>query len=188
MNKFRIPVLCLIGPVGIGKTTAAESISYILRSFQVRHAIIDLDYVRRSYPNQITDSLKTTLAFKNFAALWRNYIADGARQLIVPSAIEWESELDGIRKAVPGASLSVIRLDAPLETNLSRIRNREIHPTAVEGNIKLATEMHRQLPGRSIEDAVINTQDKSPDEIAREAIELWKLLTFVREPNVHPVS
>src|SRR4030081_1642446 len=96
-----IPVLNIIGPVGIGKTSVAEAISKIFTYDQpTPHAIIDLDDVRRSYPAPQNDPFNMALGYKNLAAVWHNYAEAGARCVIIPNVTESQEHIDEIRRAI----------------------------------------------------------------------------------------
>jgi len=178
-----VPVLNIIGPVGIGKSSVAEAISEILTNHLIPHAIVDLDDVRRAYPEPSDDPFHMMLGFRNLAAVWANYQAVGARCLIIPSVMEQQSHFDEIRQAVPGTDLFVVRLEAPLEVNHARIRGREKTPESLKWHLNRSTQLREELRQKQLEDVVIETESKTPRDIATEIIALWGVLEKIQPTN-----
>ncbi|HJQ08149.1 MAG TPA: hypothetical protein VJ836_01555 [Candidatus Saccharimonadales bacterium] len=178
-NPNSVPVLNIIGPVGIGKTSVAFAISDILQSDHdevLPHALIDLDDVRREWPAPEGDRFNMTLGFKNLAAVWRNYQEAGAKCLIIPSVMESPDDFDKIRVAVPGADIFVVRLVAPLHVNHERIRGREKSEGGLTWHLERSTQLARELEEKKLEHITIDTEGRQPDEIAREIVKHWGVL------------
>jgi adenylylsulfate kinase-like enzyme len=175
-NKAKVvPVLNIIGPVGIGKSSVADEISEILSEESVPHAIVDLDHVRRSYPYPEGDSFNMAMGFKNLAAVWANYSDAGARCLIIPSVMEGSEDFEKIRLAVPGAEMYVVRLEASLDVNHARIRGREKTAESLEWHLNRSSQLSRELREKQLEHATIDTESKAPREIAAEILAKWNL-------------
>jgi adenylylsulfate kinase len=169
-----VPVLNIIGPVGIGKSTVADAISEIFRSdYALPHAVIDLDHIRRCYPAPDDDVFHIALGFTNMAAIWKNYVAAGARRLIIPSLMGGADNAGSIRRAVPGAETLVARLTAPLDVIHDRIRAREVTERSLDWNLRRATDLVASLPGDRPGDVTVATEGRRPAEIAREIIATW---------------
>lgn len=112
---FRVPTIVVTGPVGVGKTTVASEMRLFLRDADVPHATVDFDQLTARHPRPADDDRwGTKLGLANLAALWRNYEASGARRLLVARVIESRADLDGLRHAVPGADITVVRLRAAI--------------------------------------------------------------------------
>jgi adenylylsulfate kinase len=176
-----IPVLNLIGPVGIGKSSVADAISEVLEhDYRLPHAVIDLDHVRRCYPSPDDDEFQLALGFANLAAIWKNYAAAGAQCLIIPSLMGGKDDFGAIRAAVPGAEIFVVRLTASLGAIHARIRRREVSESSLHWYLQRAADLVAELPVKRREDAVVDTEGRSPSEIARETIAQWGILDQLR--------
>lgn len=173
-----VPVLNIIGPVGIGKSSVADAISEILESeYMFPHAVVDLDHVRRASPTPTEDPFHMELGFKNLAALWNNYQSVGAKCLIVPSVMESTEHLDKLRLSVPGADVFVVRLVASLEVNHARIRGRETDADSLNWHLRRSTQLARELAEKKLEDIIVDTDSKETLEIGREIIAQWESLS-----------
>ncbi|WP_308635773.1 P-loop NTPase family protein [Paenibacillus silvisoli] len=174
-----VPILNIIGPVGIGKSTTAQAISEILEyDHTLPHSVVDLDYVRSAFPERSEDPFNMELGFRNLAAVWSNYRAVGSKCLIIPSVMENEEHLDKLRKAVPGADIFVVRLVAPLEVNHDRIRGREKTVNSLNWHLQRSTQLSRELAEKKLEHATVDTENKQPAEIAREIVSRWGIVEW----------
>ncbi len=172
-----VPVLNIIGPVGIGKSSAADAISEILQyEYAYPHAVVDLDHVRRAYPAPSEDRFNMELGFNNLAAVWRNYCRAGAKCLIIPSVMESAEHLERICVAVPGAQLFVVRLVASLEVNHARIRGREKEINSLNWHLQRSTQLSRELAEKRLEHVLVDTEGKLPSDIGREIIGKWGIV------------
>lgn len=114
-------VLVLHGSPGSGKSTLARALSETLRLADVAHGVVDMDelslvhpYPGRWFPRE------------NLRAIWPNYVAASPGiKLIVPMVFADEDEVDLLREAVPGATLTVCELTAPIEVLRQRVTERE---------------------------------------------------------------
>ncbi|MDE3111720.1 MAG: hypothetical protein KGK34_02135 [Chloroflexota bacterium] len=164
-----VPTIIVTGPVGVGKTTVAEQMGYLLLDAKIPHANIDFDRLTACYPRPADDDRwGTKLGLRNLAALWTNFHAAGARRLLIASVIEARSELEGIRDAVPGADILVVRLRAAPGTLHARIRH-DRHGD-IEWDLHRAVELAEQMDARPVEDMLVETQDRDPTDIAREIL------------------
>lgn len=170
-----VPVLVINGPVGIGKSSVAEAISRLLKQESVAHAVVDLDYIRACYPAPGDDYFNMELGFRNLAAIWRNYHLAGAKCLIIPSVIETPKEMGKIKRAVPGAKIFMVRLTSSQSINNFRIKNRETNKDALEWHLARSAQLAKQLGISKLEDEVIYTEDKLPEDLASEILSLWQM-------------
>jgi len=108
----KVPTIIVTGPVGVGKSTVAEAMGYLLLAAKVPHANVDFDQLTAGPRTADDDVWGTKLGLSNLAAIWKNYQLAGARRLIIARVIESRSELDGFRHAVPGADIVLVRLRA----------------------------------------------------------------------------
>ncbi|MBB3112404.1 hypothetical protein FHS18_004505 [Paenibacillus phyllosphaerae] len=178
-TQERVPVLNIIGPVGIGKSSAADAISETLEyDYSIPHAVVDLDHVRRSFPPPSEDPFNMELGFRNLAAVWSNYRAMGAKCLIIPSVMESNEHLDKIRLAVPGADVFVVRLVAPLEVNHARIRGREKTVASLNWHLQRSAQLAEELAKKQLEHIIVDTESKLPSDIGREIIRKWGIVEW----------
>lgn len=180
----KVPVLNLIGPVGIGKSSVASAISDIFQydcSPALPHALIDLDDVRRAWPAPMDDPFNMALGFKNLTSVWNNYREAGAKCLIIPNVIESAEDFEKIRDTVPGADIFVVRLAAPLAVNHERIRGREKSEDSLSWHLERSTQLAKELAEKKLEHIVIDTESKQPKQIAKEIVASWKVLDYYRK-------
>ena len=83
--------------------------------------------------------------------------------------------LERFQRAVPGADIFVVRLDAPLSVLEGRIRNRPMGGEEA-WHIKRAAELTSMFERAKVEDVVIDTENETIAQVAQEAIERWTTL------------
>jgi adenylylsulfate kinase len=168
----RVPTILVTGPVGVGKTTLIDAMGRVLRDAEVPHATVDFDQLTAAYPRSPDDDVwGTDLGLANLAAIWQNYRAIGASRLLLAQVIENRKELDGFRNAVPGAEIVVVRLRASPSTLQQRVRARG-ESRGMEWHLKRAVELATLMDEQSVEDFVVETEDRSPLELARQTLQL----------------
>lgn len=177
MEKSNVAVLVISGPVGVGKTTVSDAISEILSSKLIYHAVIDLDNLRYAFPRPSNDYFHSALGYKNLAAVWKNYKEVGATCVIIPNVMEERSEVEHIKKAIPGAHVIVVRLQVSLDIIHNRLRDREKSEKSLNWHLNRATQLHNQLAQAKIEDFIVDIDDKTPIAIAEEIILRSRLLS-----------
>lgn len=164
-----VPVMIVTGPVGVGKTTVAAAVSDLLDRAAVPHAMVDADHLRWCYPSPPADPFRGALGLQNLAAVWANYREAGADRLVLADVVESRDQLADYRAAVPGASLQVVRLTAPLAAIERRLAGRDTGD-ALAWHRRRAAELAAIMARNRVEDLLIETADRSPAEIAREAL------------------
>lgn len=164
-----IPVMLITGPVGAGKTTVAAQVSELLESAEMAHAFVDIDSLRWSYPSPAHDRFRTELAMKNLAAIWPNFLSAGATRLVLADVLESREDLAQYRTAIPGADILVVRLQATLDTLLTRLRLREIG-AGLDWHLQRAAVLSKQMDCDKVEDMLVNTEGKSVNAVAREIL------------------
>lgn len=166
-----VPTVIVTGPVGVGKTTVAEEMGYLLLAAKVAHATVDFDQLTACYPRPADDDgWGTKLGLMNLAALWKNYQTSGARRLVIARVIEVRSELGGFRDAVPGADIILVRLRAAPATLKQRVRQRG-QGVGMEWHLNRAVELAAQMDAQPIEDVLIETEDRDATTIARDILQ-----------------
>src|SRR5919202_4899032 len=162
-----IPTILITGPVGVGKTTVASELSWMLEALHVPHGFIDTDAISVTYP-----PLPPHLTLRNLEAVWKNYQAAGATRLILTQVIYSRAELEGFRAAVPGAEITVFRLWARPDTLLSRVDARELGGLGQEIHRRQALELAVEMEEAAVEDHWVDTEGRSPKEVANEILRL----------------
>jgi hypothetical protein len=128
--------------------------------------VIDLDALAAAGP---PDDLCTELTYANLAAVWANFRQAGLTRLLLAEAVESTDELSRIRAAIPGSTVVVCRLTAPLETMQRRLRTREpgmLQPTFVAR----AGELDEVLASVRLEDFCVANDNRSVTEVAAEVL------------------
>jgi hypothetical protein len=120
-----IPVAVVTGPVGVGKSTVLQQADALLVEAAVRHATVELEDIARSWPAQSGVRGNADIAYRNLASVWANYSAAGADRLLLGLLLEQRSDLLAVYEAIPGAEITVVRLNAPLPLIEERLRLRE---------------------------------------------------------------
>ena len=169
MSK-RVPVLVISGPVGVGKTTVGDELTYVLEERGVPHTFVDLDGLTHTFPRPEEDPFGEELAMQNLSDVWRNSAAAGSRNLIVARVIEIDGSLRRVHDAVPGAEVRLVRLRASFEELRQRVRSREIGPGRA-WHERRSLELAERLEARE-HDRVVDTDARSPRDVATELADL----------------
>jgi adenylylsulfate kinase len=170
-----VPVLLITGPVGVGKTSTASAVSWLLSQQQILHACVDLPQISKAFPERSDDPWNERLGHRNLASMWKNFRAVGTERLIVTRVLESRSLIRRIEDAVPGANVVVVRLRAPLEIVDARIRARE--PQQPEWFLSAAAYLVPAMDEQPVEDYLIDNSSLSIDETARDVLSAVGWLT-----------
>ncbi|WP_079166422.1 AAA family ATPase [Streptomyces oceani] len=115
--------LLINGTVGVGKTTAAEAVGGLLAKDGVPHAVLDLDWLRQSWPAPPGDRFNFTMLLRNVRSVAGNYLDAGATRLVLAGVIEHQYERKQLADAV-GADLTVCWLRAEPSVLRQRLARR----------------------------------------------------------------
>jgi DNA polymerase III delta prime subunit len=119
-----IEAVLICGPAGEGKTSAAIEVSERLQGEGVAHALIDTDELDRIFP--VPQDL-APITERNLTFMWQGFHERGIWRLILVGLwLDRPSELSWIKRAVPYARLTIVRLVASEAKLVDRIRRREI--------------------------------------------------------------
>jgi gluconate kinase len=165
-----VPVLLITGPVGVGKTTIASEVSERLDQLGIPHALVDVDSLRWCYPRPPADRFRIQLAMRNLSLIWPNFVATGARRLVLVDVVESTADLHRIVAAVPGADIRLVRLRARLETLQARVQQRE-QGLGRDRMLRRALELATQMDGHPIEDVLVETDNRPISDIVEEILE-----------------
>lgn len=164
-----VPTLLVIGPVGVGKTTVAGEVAYLLRAAGEPYAFVDVDALRWSYLSPPADPYRSRLALANLAAIWPNFRAEGARRLVLADVVERRDDLADYARAVPGAEIVVVRLRASRDTLACRLR-RGMLGSGLEWHLHRAPELAALMDARRVEDHLVETDGRGVGDVARDVL------------------
>ena len=165
-----VPTILVTGPVGVGKSTVAEQMGYLLLADQIVHANVDFDQLTAGPRPADDDVWGTNLGLANLAAIWTNYERAGARRLIINRVISSRSALDGFRQAVPGADIVIVRLRATPETLRSRVLQRG-RGISTDWQLNEAVALAARMDADPFEDLLVETDARDATTVAREVLQ-----------------
>ena len=99
--------LVITGSMGSGKTTMMGEISDLLAIRGVAHAALDIDAFGNAHDPAGAIDL-AAIAYRNVAAVVRNYAMEGVNTFVMAGAIETGAELSRLREAVGGDAEIVV--------------------------------------------------------------------------------
>lgn len=178
----RIPVLVITGPVGVGKTTIAQAVSELLEAAALAHAVVDLDWLRWSYPRPAGDPFHTALGLRNLALVWQQYRTAGAERLIIVDIVETRAMIAAYAAAVPGAEIITVRLDAAVATIQARLAGRE-RGASLLWHQRRAAELLAHWARSPVEDLRIDTEGQAVLDIAREVLARTRWADVPAQPS-----
>ena len=177
----RVPILWLHGPDSVGKTNVAWEIYTLLTDEGIAAAYVDTDNLGFCSPSFLDDA---HLIERNLASMWPNFLAAGARCLVVAGFLVTAEDRRRFEAAIPGGELTLCRLRARPQTLASRILRRgQIDGLGTDGAVSgLSTEgltyqseraaaLGARLDADDIADFAVDTDDLSVPTIARTVLE-----------------
>lgn len=172
-------MVLICGPAGVGKSSSAIEVSERLQREGVAHALIDTDELDRIFPMP-PDLARVTE--RNLAFMWEGFLQRDIRRLILVGVwLDRPSELNWIRRAIPDARLTIIRLVATEVTLVDRIRRREIG-SGVEGQLERTRKQLLALEHDPATEGVTLPTDGAPvGEIAARIIDISGWLSLADE-------
>jgi adenylylsulfate kinase len=163
--------LLINGTVGVGKTSVAEAVGGLLTDTGVPNAVIDLDWLRQSWPAPSGDRFNAGMMLRNLRSVAGNYLAAGAIRLVMAGVVE---DLDSRKLCADalGIELSVCRLQGELPVIRERlIRRHENEPEALRWHLARAGELAAILNQAAVDDFTVDATLRSVGEIAADVIE-----------------
>ena len=160
------------GSVGTGKTTAADGLGGELERCGIPGAVIDVDWLRRSWPAPPGDPFRTTLALENMHAIASNFRRAGARVLVVATVVETLDELQRSTAALASTRLLHVRLTATSDAVLPRLtRRHDDDEAALHWHTQRHPELARALDQAGFTDDLrIDTTHKQAAEVVQEIL------------------
>ncbi|MBA2726460.1 MAG: AAA family ATPase [Actinobacteria bacterium] len=169
MHSEAIPTVLVTGTVGSGKTSVADEIAVLLHEQSLSYALLDLDWLCQAYPAPEHDPYRDEFMFKNLAAMWPNYRAEGVHYLVLARVIEDRDHLDRYREAIPEADITVVGVVAPPEVIQRRLRNREIG-SFYDHLWRRSQELSPILGEAAVEDFTVSNDERPVREVAVEIL------------------
>ena len=105
------------------------ALSELLERDEISHAFVDMDVLRHACPAPPGDPFNIRLGMRNLASIWANYRAAGIERLILADIVEDPSQAADYCVAIPGASVTIVRLTAPASVIARRLSGRETGDT-----------------------------------------------------------
>ena len=165
-------ILIITGPVGVGKTSAAEALFDLLSEKNIPSAVIDFDWLTAAYPPPDNDRFNFRLGINNLNSILPNYLTNGIKLFIIPTVVESRQEIETFKSLITGTEIFVIRLTANPATLHKRIDKREIGKL-LNWHKKRALELIDMFENKNLENFIIDTENKSIDTIAEEIFQVW---------------
>jgi energy-coupling factor transporter ATP-binding protein EcfA2 len=160
-----VPLLLIIGPPGVGKSSAARQVSRLLEDDRVGFAYVDRDDFG-------VDGLLDDDPLADLQRILLARVAEGAERLVVAWRIDSDAELIRFRASLPWAAVTVCGLRAGIQELLDRIaRGQEsfqrLHLQS------MAVEMAPRLEGLASGGILLATDDAPPQVVAMDALRQW---------------
>jgi adenylylsulfate kinase len=158
--------LLVSGTVGAGKTSAAEALGELLRTRGVPHAVVDLDWLRRSWPSPPGDRFQLDLELANLSAVAGTYLKAGARRLVLAGVLEDAAARSRYAAAV-GVPLRVARLRVDLPLVRERLTARHAgRPAELGWHLRRCGELDAILDAAGAEDFTVDVGHRDVDAVA----------------------
>jgi adenylylsulfate kinase-like enzyme len=165
-----VRALLLTGTVGSGKTSVADAIGDLLTGAGTANAVIDVDWLRRSWPHPPDDRFNGRIALRNLSAVAQNYLQAGTTRLVLAGVIESRAERDAYQAAV-AAPLTVCRLRVDLPTIRQRLtRRHETDDDGLRWHLDRSGELDQILEQAKVEDVVVEVTTMSVRQAAEAVI------------------
>ncbi|WP_062389558.1 GNAT family N-acetyltransferase [Demequina iriomotensis] len=173
--ELPVRVLVLTGPMGAGKTSVAESAHSVLALRGARTAFIDADTLCEAYPSPPDDMVNQALLMECLTALAPVHRRHGFGLLVIPRILEDPADRAALAHALAGpggpAEVTVVRVTAPLEERVARLRRRETSERWLDWAVPRTAEQGDELEELALEDAVVDNAGRTPEESAAEALD-----------------
>ena len=166
-------VLVVTGTLGAGKTFAAAAVRDVLAVRGERVAVIDLDWLCQREPAPVEDPYNDALCFRNLAAVWPNYAAEGVQFLVLARVVGERSDRGRYESAMPGADVRIVRVDASPQTCRDRLVAREPEGRWRDGHVSRTEALAIQLAALSVEEFVVDNDGRAGPDVARRSSSSW---------------
>ena len=152
------------GTVGVGKSTLAAALSAIEST---KHAVIDLDEIRRLSPSPVSDRFNHELELQNLRSLAANFRRAGAQRFILAGVIEERAEISRYIDALQSDGMFVCRLVATPSVLEARLAHRhEGDPEGLQWHLARVGELAKILEVVAMDDLILDSSETSMAELA----------------------
>ncbi|MFX4272351.1 AAA family ATPase [Propionibacteriaceae bacterium Y1685] len=164
-------VIFLNGSIGAGKSRTAEAMGRQLAAENVRHAVIDLDYVRLFWPAPDDDPFNQALEIENMTLLAQSFERHGATVLVLAGVLETTTDRTLYEEAL-GRPMSVHLLEVDPELALQRLAVRHADDDADhrDWHLQRHTELARTLHAAGTHDHLIALGTRTPADVAADVL------------------
>ena len=175
VRKKDFNALIISGPVGVGKSSTADTMSEILSKQDIAHAVVDMDYLRYAYPSPKDDPFNTELGLRNLSIICKNYKAIGIKKLLIPTVVESQADIDSLANALSSSKITVVYLEGQIETIHQRLHERhgKRDKDNLDWHLNRSIEQVEQNKGIKHRDFIVDTTNKSLPEVANEVLDKW---------------
>jgi predicted kinase len=164
-----LPVIWLCGAPGTGKSTVAWRLFHDFADRSIRVGYVDVDQLGMLCPAPKSDPDRHQAKADALTAVMPNYAQAGARLFIVSGVLD---PVVGARVAARLPSISFCHLKAEVPTVRARLADRDPQQELAED----AISMMRGLDQASFISHTVDTDGRTPQDIAREVAPLVKPL------------
>ena len=169
---MRSHVLFISGRSGVGKSTAALALHEQLIAHEVRHAVVEGDYLDLAHPAPHLAFPDADLAEQNLAAMWTAYRSLGYRRLIYTNtaAVLTLSSLVTALGDDPLVTAVLLRSsDEHTRPRLERRNHGVADAALVDHSASMATRLDEEAPASVHR---IDTDQLTPSEVAAQLLSL----------------
>jgi len=159
----RSHVVLVGGRSGVGKTSVAHALHALLAAADVRHAVVEGDYLDLAHPAPHAERL----AERNLRAVWSAYRELGYRRLVYTNTVSPQYADDLAAAMGDSPRVTAVLLTADDATAHERLARRE-HGAELEAHVARSDAAARALE-RGCPPSVhrVGTTGRTPEEIAR---------------------
>lgn len=164
--------LVINGTTGVGKSATLQALGAVLAERRLPHALVDFDFLSLAWPAPSDDPFNLRLGLRNLTDVAANYRAAGLERLAIASVVTNRADADAFQRATGSERMLVCRLRATPRTVEARLRRR--HGAQAEWELPWFLErfqvLENELEAAAIDDVVIDVDDLSPTDVAREVL------------------
>ncbi|MFE7793901.1 hypothetical protein [Streptomyces sp. NPDC057460] len=161
----------ITGTVGAGKTSVAGAAGGLLTGAGVPNAVIDMDWLCRTWPAPTDDRFNFALLLRNLRCMVGNYLDAGVTRLVLAGVVEDAEDRKQCEKAM-GVGLSVCRLRVELPVVRQRLSRRHAdEPEALRWHLDRSGELDEILDRSRVEDFRLDATHHRVDEAAAAVLE-----------------
>ena len=165
-----VSAVVINGTTGIGKSATLQALGAVLAERRVPHALVDFDFLSLAWPPPADDPFNLRLGIRNLTDVAANYRAAGMERLAIASVLTNRADADAFARATEAERMLICRLRADPKTVEARLRLR--HGAQAEWELPWFLErfnaLQEELEAAAIDDLVIDVDELTPTEVARE--------------------